>query len=46
MVAIPLIPGCLYSVRGAGVSLRIHATNPVDALMRGLCCAMAARSLS
>jgi hypothetical protein len=45
MKATPVIPGIAYRVTGSGVDQIVSAGNPVDAVIRGICCALAARSL-
>ena len=46
MKATPIIPGQCYQVTGAGINIAVHCEGPVQAILQGLCCAMAARSLA
>ena len=36
MIAIPLIPGLAYRVRGAGLDLKVIAANGADAILTAL----------
>jgi hypothetical protein len=46
MKATPIIPGQCYQVTGAGINIEVHCAGPVQAILQGLCCALAARSLA
>jgi len=46
MKATPITPGKFYRVTGQGIDITVHCSNPVDAVLHGLCCAMAAGSLA
>lgn len=45
MKATPVIPGIAYRVTGSGIDQIINCSGPVEAVIRGICSALAARSL-
>lgn len=45
MKATPIIPGIAYRVTGSGIDQIVSCSGPVEAVIRGICCALAARSL-